>query len=105
MKTATEFILEQAGFDIAGPDIWGKAIGELTAFIEVSAEQSLAWLWNPEAEVFVGPKLVIRGEPEAAVRNALFQLQALLAEDDDNQDVPRSFPAVTETSTAPALVD
>jgi hypothetical protein len=103
MKTATEYLLEQAGFEAAGPDVWGKVVGDLTAFIEVSSNQVAAWMWHPQDEVCVGPKMTIGGEPEAAATEALFQIQALLAEDYEIGGVPRAFPAANEQIVAPAL--
>jgi len=103
MKTATEYLLEQAGFEAAGPDVWGKPVGDLTAFIEVSPEQAVAWIWHPQDEVCVGPKMTIKGEPDATAPEALFQLQALLAEEYEMGDVPRAFPAANEEIIAPAL--
>jgi hypothetical protein len=103
MKTATEYLLEQAGFEAAGPDVWGKAVGDLTAFIEVTPNHAIAWIWHPQDEVCVGPKMTISGEPDAAATEALFQLQALLAEDYEIGGVPRAFPAAVEQSVAPTL--
>lgn len=103
MKTATEYLLEQAGFEAAGPDVWGKVVGDLTAFIEVSATHTTAWMWHPQDEVCVGPKMTINGDADAAAPEALFQLQALLSEEYETGAVPRAFPAAIEKSTAPAL--
>ena len=103
MKTATEYLLEQAGFEAAGPDVWGKAVGDLTAFIEVTQSHAIAWMWHPQEEVCVGPKITISGEPDAAATEALFQLQALLAEEYEIGGLARAFPAAPEHCVAPAV--
>lgn len=85
-----EYKLEQAGFEPAGPDTWGKLVGEATAFVEVSNEHALAWLYLPAAEKILGPKLRIAGEPDRTVPEALFQLQSLIAQEDACGDVVRA---------------
>lgn len=87
-----EFILQTAGFEPAGPDVWGKLAGEATAFVEVTASETSAWLYAPDIEQVLGPKLRIAGEPDRAVPEALFQLQALAAQEEACGDVARAFP-------------
>jgi hypothetical protein len=87
-----EYALECAGFEAAGPDVWGKAIGEVTAFVEVGAVSTLAWVYDPAAERILGAKLRIESTPDRAVPEALFQLEGLLSQEESLGDVSRVAP-------------
>jgi hypothetical protein len=91
-----EYVLERAGFEAAGPDVWGKAVGEVTAFVEVSTESVLAWVYDPAAERILGAKLRIEGSPDRAVPEALFQLEGLLSQDESLGDVSRVPPEAAQ---------
>jgi len=94
-----EYALECAGFEAAGPDVWGKAIGDVTAFVEIGAASTLAWVYDPVAERILGTKLRIESTPDRAVAEALFQLEGLLSQEESSADVSRVAPeAASEES-------
>jgi len=101
MTPQHEYQLEQAGFELAGPDIWAKIVGEGTAFIELTASGATAWVWLSEAETYLGPKLSIAGPHLDVVPAALHQLQALLAEEDCTESLPRGMTPEHEFLSAP----
>ena len=94
-KDNNDYLLQQAGFELVGPDTWGKVVGEATAFLVVYQNYVSAWAWLPDAEKYLGPKLHIDGTPEAAVPEALFQLQGLLGEESATGALPRDFDSVS----------
>jgi hypothetical protein len=96
MTTAFEYLLQKSGFEPAGPDLWGKVVGEATAFVDIGATETTAWAWLPETEVYLGPKLVLQGVPDDTVPAALSQLALLLTEEDLVGSVTRAFPAALE---------
>lgn len=85
--TEYEYTLQKAGFEVAGPDVWGKITGEATALIEVSEAETLAWLYLPGESRIMGPKICIQGSPAKAVSEAIFQLNGLLAQQESSGDV------------------
>lgn len=87
-----EYALERAGFEAASPDVWGKVVGTVTAFIEIGPDASLAWVYDPTAECILGAKLRIEGLPDQAVPEALFQLEGLLSQEEFAGDVLRVAP-------------
>lgn len=91
-----EFVLDRAGFEAAGPEVWGKAVGEMTAFIETGPDSSLAWVYDPKAERILGAKLRVQGAPDRAVPEALFQLEGLLSQEDFSGDVVRVKPEAAQ---------
>lgn len=72
----TELALQ--GFEFTPAEVWGRVLGEGTAFIEVHAEHTLAWVYLVEKEAFLGERLRIEGTPEKAVPEALRQLNLVL---------------------------
>lgn len=66
------------GFEFTPADVWGKVLGEGTAFLEVHAEYTLAWVYLVEQEAFLGERLRIEGAPDKAVPEALRQLHLVL---------------------------
>lgn len=71
--------LLDAGYQPTLSDTWGRIVGDSTAFLEVGTEGSLAWLYCPQKEAFVGPRLHAQGAPAVAVAHVLRQLADVLA--------------------------
>ena len=105
MTPQHEYQLEQAGFELAGPDIWAKMVGEGTTFIELTASGATAWIWLSEAETYLGPKLDIAGPYCDVIPAALHQLQALLAEEDCTASLPRGMSPDREAMRAPVCAE
>lgn len=96
MKTTHhEFSLEKAGFEIAGPDVWGKVLGGVTAFIEMDDAHATAWLWDAENEQHAGPVLRFEGSPVDTVDMAIAHLEALLSEE-QTSPLPRAITPTEE---------
>lgn len=88
--------LLETGFAQAGPDVWGKVLGEATVFVEINSGHALAWVWLPDANQYLGPRIRIEGPPERSVSEALFQLQGILQEEEATGTVFRGEEAAEE---------
>jgi hypothetical protein len=70
--------LRANGYGHTPAEVWGKIVGDGTAFLDIGAEATLAWVYMPELEGFLGSRLHVTGEPEVAVTEAMRQLDVLL---------------------------
>jgi hypothetical protein len=70
--------LRANGYGHTPAEVWGKVVGEGTAFLDIGADATLAWVYMPELEGFLGSRLRVAGPPEAAVPEAMHQLNVLL---------------------------
>lgn len=73
--------LRMEGFEFTLAEVWGKVIEKNTAFLEIGSHQTLAWIYQPETESFLGERLQLVGPPELTVPEALRQLQTVLQAD------------------------
>lgn len=99
MKTHYEYLLEKAGFEQAGPDVWAKLIDEVTAFIELTTTGVSTWLWHSEKETYAGPRVDIDGNHDKAVAEAFLQLQGLLGEESACGSLPKTMLRSVEQAT------
>ena len=70
--------LTSLGFESIFDETWGRVVGEATAFLQVGELGTLAWLYAPEKEAFIGPRLHVDGVAADAVPHALEQLDELM---------------------------
>ena len=70
--------LSTLGFESIFDEVWGRVVGEATAFLQVGELGTLAWLYAPEKDAFIGPRLHLGGVAEDAVPEALRQLDELM---------------------------
>lgn len=78
MSAELTHALHTAGFFPTPSETWGRVMGEVTAFLDIGAEGTLAWLFNPEQLAFVGPRLHVAGAPDTAAPEAVRQLMLVL---------------------------
>lgn len=70
--------LRAAGFESIFDETWGRVVGEATAFLQIGELGTLAWLYAPDREAFIGPRLHLDGIAAEAVPEALRQLDELM---------------------------
>lgn len=89
--------LRMEGFEFTPAEVWGKLVEENTAFLEISATRTLAWVYQPETEAFLGERLELVGPPELAVPEALRQLELVLQAHGQSRAVPLMTESVWDT--------
>lgn len=70
--------LRTKGYGLALGDTWGKIVDDGTAYLEIGADATLAWVYMPEQDGFLGSRLHVAGIPEVAVPEAMRQLDIVL---------------------------
>lgn len=93
LKTA----LRMEGFEFTPAEVWGKLVDENTAFLEIEPGRTLAWIYQPDAEAFLGERLELVGPPELTVPEALRQLDLVLQAHGQSRAVPLMTDSVWET--------
>lgn len=97
MPARLQKALRNAGYSHTPADTWGRVVGGATAFLEVGTEGCLAWLYSPEKEAFIGPRLHVAGLPEEAATEALRQLMLVLGSHETGGAEDITLDAVWET--------
>lgn len=97
MPARLQKALRQAGYSPTLSDTWGRVVGSATAFLEVGVDGCLAWLYSPEKEAFIGPRLHVPGLPEEAATEALRQLMMVLGSHETGGAEDITLDAIWET--------